>query len=92
MSKKFYYLLVLVLISGLHAAAQTTIKLSGKVINTLNEPVPGATISIEGGQQRVAADVEGRFSLTLQAGKKYVLRVSSAGYNTKLVEEVELKE
>ncbi|MBL7768682.1 MAG: TonB-dependent receptor [Flavipsychrobacter sp.] len=92
MSKKFYYLLLLVLMNGLHAAAQTTIKLSGKVINTQNEPVPGATITIEGAQQRVAADVEGRFSLNLVAGKKYVMRVSSAGYNTKLVEEVELKE
>ena len=40
-------LLLLVLMNGLHAAAQTTIKLSGKVINTQNEPVPGATITIE---------------------------------------------
>lgn len=39
----------------------------------------------------MAADAEGRFSMTLDAAKQYVLSVSAVGYKTKEVEEVEVK-
>ncbi len=92
MSKKIYFLLLSLLVIHLHSSAQTTAKISGKVINSGNEAVPGATITIEATGQRIAADVEGRFSLYLTTGKKHVLRISSAGYNTKLLEDLEPKE
>ena len=82
-------LLAFFLVIGLAASSQ--IKLSGKVINSKNEPLPGATISIIGISRSLAADVEGRFTISLEAGKKYTINVSSVGYNTKTLEEVEPK-
>ena len=67
-----------------------TLKLSGRVLNDQNQPVMGATISVEGTNGVVVADVEGRFSLNLQPGKKYTLTISSVGYNTKIVSDVDV--
>ena len=92
MSKKLLSLLIAMFVILSQVSAQATAKLSGKVINTRNEAVPGATIVVQGTEMRGAADVEGRFSFTLQVGKKYTIQVSSAGYNTKALEEVEVKE
>ncbi|ULQ56355.1 TonB-dependent receptor [Flavihumibacter rivuli] len=91
MSKKLLSLLLLVLVAYLPVLAQTTVKLSGKVINTRNEAVPGATVIIPGTQRKTAADVEGRFSFLLEVGKKYTIQVSSAGYSSKSLEDVEVK-
>ena len=66
------------------------IRLTGKVTNTKNEPLPGATVLIEGTSRQVVADVEGKFYISLDAGKKYTLRVSNAGYESKLVAEVDV--
>ncbi len=66
-------------------------RLSGKIINSKNEPVAGATISVPGIERSFAADIEGRFSITLDASKKHSITVSSAGYGTKIVEDIELK-
>jgi hypothetical protein len=85
-SKK-YHLLLLLSTLVLSASAQN-IRLSGKIINAKNEPVPSATIAVQGNERAIAADVEGRFTITLQAGQKYSITVSSAGYNTKVVEDV----
>ena len=63
-------------------------RLSGKVLNTKNEVLPGATVNIDGKQ--LIADVEGRFYATLSAGKKYTITVSNAGYATKAVTDVEV--
>ncbi|MFM2363615.1 MAG: hypothetical protein RLZZ316_2517 [Bacteroidota bacterium] len=73
------------------AFAQQTIRLSGKVLNSKNEPVGGATIKVEGLSRQAAADVEGRFTLQLEAGKKYVITISGAGYATKTIDDVEVK-
>jgi hypothetical protein len=67
-----------------------TVKLSGKVINTRNESLPGATIRVDGEAKQVIADVEGKFYITLVAGKKYTLTVSNTGYETKSVSDVEV--
>ncbi|MEY3432597.1 MAG: hypothetical protein RL131_533, partial [Bacteroidota bacterium] len=63
--------------------------LNGKVINTKNEAVPGASVLVEETKKLVSANVEGAFSLVLEKGKKYSLLVTSTGYNSKLVAEVE---
>lgn len=68
-----------------------SIKLNGRVINQKNEPVPGATITVSGMERSLAADVEGRFAIQLESGKKYIITVSSSGYTTKLLEDVEVK-
>jgi hypothetical protein len=76
-----------VLLSSIIAFSQTA-KLNGKVINSKNEPLAGATVTVSGVAKSVPADVEGRFTLTLEIGKKYTLNVSSAGYTKKSLEDV----
>ncbi|WP_276504967.1 TonB-dependent receptor [Terrimonas pollutisoli] len=78
--------LFVVLFSVVHA--QT--KLTGKVVNGKNEPVAGVSIKIVGAQGGTTSDVEGRYSLSLTANKKYELEFSAIGYVNKLVNEVEV--
>ncbi|HUR11593.1 MAG TPA: TonB-dependent receptor, partial [Flavitalea sp.] len=65
--------------------------MNGKVVNKKNEPIPGATISAPGIVRAIAADIEGRFSINLTSGTKHAITISSAGYSTKIVEDIELK-
>jgi hypothetical protein len=89
--KKNFILLVILLVTAFQSFSQSLVTLNGKVINSRNEPIPGATIIITGASKKMAANVEGRFSFSLEAGKKYTLSVSSAGYNSKSLEDVEVK-
>ena len=89
MTKKYFFILPLLFLS-LFVSAQS-IRLNGKVVNEKNEPVPGASVSVEGITRVIVADIEGRFSLNLETGKKYVITITSAGYNAKSVEDVEVK-
>jgi hypothetical protein len=81
---------VFLLLISLFSAAQQ-IKLSGRILNQKNEPIAGATIALTNVERNVAADVEGRFTITLEQGKKYTITVSAVGYQTKAVDEVEVK-
>jgi hypothetical protein len=81
--------LILLFISLFSAAQQ--IKLSGRVLNQKNEPIAGATIAVAGMNNIIAADVEGSFNIVLEQGKKYMITVSAVGYQTKAVDEVEVK-
>lgn len=63
--------------------------LTGKVINNKNEPIPGASILVQEIKKIVTADVEGHFRVSLEKGKKYGLLVSSTGYNSKLLSDME---
>jgi len=65
-------------------------KITGKVVNTKNEPIAGASILVEETKKVVVADVEGNFSISLETGKKYNFTVSSVGFNTKSVSEIEV--
>jgi Outer membrane protein beta-barrel family/CarboxypepD_reg-like domain/TonB-dependent Receptor Plug Domain len=67
------------------------VKLSGRVKNQKNEPLSGATILISGRTNIMVADIEGRFELKLEPGKKFSITVSNAGYNTKQIDEIEVK-
>ncbi|MFN5134504.1 MAG: carboxypeptidase regulatory-like domain-containing protein [Chitinophagaceae bacterium] len=78
---------LLFLITSFFASAQQ-IKLSGRVLNQKNEPLAGATITVSGFNKNFAADVEGRFTVTLEQGKKYSITVSAVSYQTKAVDEV----
>jgi hypothetical protein len=81
---------IVLLLITFSVTAQLT-KLNGRILNQKNEPVVGATISVTGTLQNIAANVEGRFFVELEENKKYTLTVSAVGYKTKLVEEVEVK-
>ena len=75
---------------GYAVSAQSYGVLSGKVLNPKNEPVPGASVAIKNINKKVAADVEGRFSIKLETEKKYTLTVTAVGYKTKEVDEVQV--
>ena len=80
--------LFLVSIFSLQAQNQT-IKLTGKVMNGKNEPLPGANIVLTGGL-KIEADIEGKFYLNLEAGKKYSITISNVGYVTKEITNVDV--
>lgn len=85
-------LFFLVFLSGtlsLAAQAQSN-RLTGKVLNASNEPIPGVSIKIAGSSTGTATDVEGRYTLALEPGKKYTLEVSAIGYVPKSISDVEL--
>ncbi|MCX8020584.1 MAG: TonB-dependent receptor [Chitinophagaceae bacterium] len=67
------------------------LRLSGKVINNRNESLPGATLQIEELNRSVVADVEGKFYINLEPGRKYTFRVSFTGYETKVINEVDVQ-
>lgn len=67
-----------------------SVKVSGKVINTKNEAVAGASIIIEELKRTIVANLDGQFDVSLEANKKYTFTVSSVGYNTKVVSDIEI--
>ena len=67
-----------------------SLKLSGKVLNAKNEPLPGTSVKIVGAAGGTTTDVEGRFVLSLAAGKKYELEFSAIGFATKTISDAEV--
>ena len=63
-----------------------TEKLTGKVLNSKNEPVVGASIKFDNSNAGAISGVDGSFTLSLAAGKKYTLTISSVNYETKTIE------
>ncbi|WP_205942384.1 TonB-dependent receptor [Pedobacter sp. SYP-B3415] len=53
--------------------------ISGVVVDEKGDPLPGATVAIEGTSLNVATDTRGRYSINLSPGT-YILRVSFIGY------------
>lgn len=82
--------LCLFLFSAFSSFSQPLLQLNGRVVNAKNEPVGGASIQAQGKSKVVAADVEGRFVLNLESGKKYTLTVSAVGFKTKEVADIEI--
>lgn len=72
-------------ISGLSYAQSLT----GKVTNSQNEPVVGASVKITGTNQGVSTNVEGRYTLGLNNSKKYEIEVSAVGYQPKIIGDIE---
>ena len=66
-----------------------TQKLFGRIFNTKNEPIAGVSVQIVDGMG-TSTNVEGRYSLDLVQGKKYVIEFSGVGYTTKKVSDVEV--
>jgi len=82
------YVFVFLSIIFFNSFAQSQ-KLSGKVLNEKNEPLPGVTISvIDAGI--TTSDVDGNFAFNLSAGKKYELKFSAVGYAEKTITDVEI--
>lgn len=64
--------------------------LSGKVVNDRNEPLAGASVEIVGTRIGTTTNIEGRYTLSLEAGRKYEIKFSAVSYLAKIVNEVEV--
>ncbi|HEY6503344.1 MAG TPA: outer membrane beta-barrel protein [Chitinophagaceae bacterium] len=83
-------LVLFVIFLSVSSFAFAQLKLTGKILNNKNEPVPGVSIKIVGAQGGATSDVEGRYSITLVPGQKYELEFSASGYTTKRVNDIEV--
>lgn len=61
------------------APQKLTVK--GKVVDTDNEPLPGASVMLKGSSWGVVTDVNGDFSIDVASNNKMVLTVSFIGMN-----------
>jgi len=59
-------------------------KISGKIVDKNNQPLPGASILIKGSQKGTFSDFDGLFKITLE-NKTDLLIISYTGYETKEV-------
>ncbi|MBP9882220.1 MAG: TonB-dependent receptor [Chitinophagales bacterium] len=87
----FAFLFTLITVSALFAQGGT---ISGHVIdNTNSEDLIGATVSLENDKSiGTTTDIDGRFSLSGLAPGQYSILVTYVSYNTKLIQDVEVKE
>jgi hypothetical protein len=92
---KHLYFFIFSFLSTTILFAQNNIVFSGKISNTRNQPVSGASISIAGiskeGGLKLAADADGNFRLSVPPGK-YSVGVTAAGYQPKIVDDVTVAE
>lgn len=79
------FLLLLTTIFTLSLQAQV---LSGKVTNTYNEPVVGASVKVVGESFGTTTNVEGRYVIRLVVEESFIIEVSAVGYGTKRVSDV----
>src|SRR6476660_6314297 len=82
--------LLFFMLSSLSAFTQTG-KIEGKITDSkTGKPLTGVSITMNGNGKGTATDLEGRFVLTLTASKPYTITISSVGYQTKEVQNVEV--
>ena len=66
-------------------------KIEGKITDSKSgSPIAGISVINKVTGKGIATDLEGRFLLNAEIGKKYILVISSTNYETKEVTEVEL--
>ncbi|BAV09256.1 Outer membrane receptor proteins, mostly Fe transport [Filimonas lacunae] len=87
---KNYSIVVIFFLSLLAIAyGQTPVKFSGKIVDAENSvPLAGALIVVQESGAKTVTDVEGRFFIQLQKGKKYTFKITSLGYAPKVVNDI----
>lgn len=87
--QKKYLVLIISLLFNLLVLAQNG-KITGKVLNSKNEPLAGVSVKIVDAPGGVTTDIEGRFTLTVTASGKSQLEFSAIGYNTKTISDLDI--
>ncbi len=72
--------LAIMLLFGIIASAQTTIK--GKVVDDSNQPIPGANVIVDGSSIGTVTDFDGLFSLTVEQAPPFTITVSVVGFES----------
>lgn len=67
-------------ISSLFLSGQEKAKVTGKILNAINQPIEFANISVLGYPGGTISDSKGNFSLAVPSGKRFILTVSFIGY------------
>ena len=76
--KKLYVLVTLLGCFGLQLSWAQQKSISGTVFDETGNPLPGATIIVEGSSRGVATDFDGNFAIEASAGE--TLLVTYVGY------------
>ncbi len=91
MYRKWSILMLIALAFPVAAFAQSTGKLSGRVLDSeTGEGLPGATVLIVGTQFGTAADFDGNYTILGLPVGNYDVQVSFVGYQTSTVTDVEI--
>jgi TonB-dependent receptor len=87
--KNFCCLLLVIVTTSFVSVKAEVVLLSGKLLDAqTNSPIVGAVVKIEKESKTYTTDVEGRFIIKLESGKKYTIVFSSLGYASKEVADV----
>lgn len=88
-----YNFLIAVMFMFISNSFSQTAKITGKVLSSRNEALVGVSIkigeSVTGG---TTSDIEGRYTLTLQAKRKISLEFSAVGYENKVIDDIDVTE
>ncbi len=76
--KKVFSVLCVSLFSLLSVMAQTTV--SGKITDSENFPLVGATVQVQGTTIGTMADIDGKYKITIPAGVNKILQFNFLGY------------
>jgi len=88
---RFLGLVALFIIISFNSIAQKA-KIEGKVTDSKSGMnLSGVTVSVDGETAQTSTNTDGYFQLNLTVGKKYTIKLSSIGFSTKEINEVELK-
>ena len=87
--KRFLFSLSVALtLTTYNSNAQTTSKISGKILNSKNEPLSGVSVTIEGLSTGTSTDVEGNFTVSVPSAKSLNVKISAIGYQDKKVSDI----
>ncbi|MFZ5516911.1 MAG: TonB-dependent receptor [Candidatus Zhuqueibacterota bacterium] len=82
------FLVVFLASPGQNGFAGTTGKLSGRIVDSQNEALPGANIMLQGTSMGAAADMEGYYHIINIPPGNYDVQFSFMGYKTKVFKDV----
>src|SRR4051812_48856807 len=68
--------------------SQNTSTITGKILNSKNDPLSGVSVTIEGLSSGTSSDIEGRFTLVVPSSKAVGIKVSAVGYKEKTVADI----
>lgn len=90
MTRKFVYLIYLLLLFAFTATAQTGTIRGSVFDDATGESLPGVTIFLEGTTKGTLTDFDGLFSLSTEPGV-YNLRISYISYETTIIRDLQVK-
>lgn len=77
--KKIIWVALWLCLSSQFCLAQNNISISGVILNSENEPIPFANITVDDSTKGTASDLDGKFSIALKQGA-YKLNFTAIGY------------